>query len=83
MIKLQKFEVAKMVSVGAINSAYTVSVKDRHKVTFSSNKPDDKFLGNKCLILVTQKGEVKEFKTLDAVRNFMADVGILSFTVCG
>jgi len=83
MIKLQKFEVAKMVSLDAIKSAYTVSVGGLHKVTFSASEIGKGSMGDKCLILVTQKGDVKEFKTLDAVHNFMSDVGILSFTVCG
>jgi len=83
MIRLQKFEVAKMVSLDAIKSAYTVSVDGKHKVTFSSNEHSRESYGNKCLVLITQKGDVKEFKTLDAVRNFMSDVGIHSFTVCG
>jgi len=83
MIKLQKFEVAKMVSLDAIKSAFTVSVNGRHKVTFSSNKVGEGTMNDKCLMLVTQKGEIKEFKTLDAVHKFMSDVGIHSFTVCG
>ncbi|HHZ70894.1 MAG TPA: hypothetical protein EYN54_11600 [Methylococcaceae bacterium] len=83
MIKLQKFEVAKMVMSDSIRSAYTVSVDGKHKVTFSTSDVRGGSIGDKCLILVTQKGHIKEFKTLDAVRSFMQSVNLSSFTVCG
>tara|TARA_R110002051_G_scaffold321685_1_gene410036 strand:- start:1091 stop:1324 length:234 start_codon:yes stop_codon:yes gene_type:complete len=77
MIKLQKFEVVKMVLSDSISAAYTVSNDNGHKVTFSAK-------GDVAgLVLVTQKGAIKEFKTLDAVRSFMQSVGIKSFSVCG
>ena len=83
MIEVQKFEVAKMVMTDSIKAAYTVSKGDIHKLTFSTkdigkSQPDDK-----GLILVTQKGHVKEFKSLDAVRSFLKDVEITSFVVIG
>ena len=83
MIEVQKFEVAKMVKSDAIKSAYTVSIDGCHKVTFSTKEIGQGMPEDKGLILVTQKGRVKEFKTLDAVRNFMKDVNLHVFHVCG
>ena len=83
MIKVQKFEVAKMVMTDSINAAYTVSNGDTHKLTFSTRDIGNGPIDDKGLVLVTQKGHIKEFKSLDAVRRFLKDVGITSFSVIG
>ena len=83
MIDVQKFEVAKMVKTESIKSAYTVSVGDVHKLTFSTRDIGRGQSDDKGLLLVTQKGHVKEFKSLDAVRKFLKDVNIHAFVVCG
>jgi len=83
MIELQKFEVAKMVKANAIKSAYTVSRDGKHHLTFSVSDLARGKAEDQVLMLVTQKGHIKEFKTLDAVRAFIKDVGMLSFHVCG
>ena len=76
MITLQKFEVKKMVTVNSIESVIVIYSNDGYVITFSAR-------GSASGIkLVTQKGNIKSFKTLDSVRGFLCDVGILSFTVC-
>tara|TARA_R110002020_G_scaffold467655_2_gene691413 strand:+ start:4803 stop:5051 length:249 start_codon:yes stop_codon:yes gene_type:complete len=80
---LEELEVRKMVKLGTIKSALTVSADGGHKLTFSLSELGKAEMKDVCLILVTQKKEHRVFKTLDAVREFLKRVGIQSFLVCG
>ncbi len=70
-----------MVSVNAIESAYTTAKGKGFVVAFNSTGNKEK--KSDLITLIKQDGNEKVFMTLNTVRTFMNDIGIHSFTVAG